>query len=127
MSYYALWVTHDAATIFKFSATGVDEKKVEAASSASHHPGNPRDQKDKGYDAFYHKIAKDLTDAKEVMIMGPGVAKDEFRHHCEKHHHPNLAKAIVGTETFTSHPSKSEMLKKAKTFFKSYHQWTANY
>lgn len=127
MSYYALWVTHNDATIFKFSTDGVDEKKLESGSGVSHHTGNPRDNKDKGHEEFYHKIAKSLGDAKELMIMGPGVAKDEFRHHCEKHHHAALAKAIIGTETFTSHPSKSEMLKKAGTFFKSYHQWTKNY
>lgn len=126
MSYYALWVTHDDATIFKFSLDGVDEKKLKAEDH-SHHSGNRRDRKDKGYEHFYHQIAKSLSDAKELMIMGPGVAKDEFRHHCENHHHASLSKAIVGTQTFTSHPSKNEMLKKAADFFKTYHQWTKNY
>lgn len=122
MSYYALWVTHGDATIFKFSLDGVDEKKFNADESHAQ-----KDNKDKGYEKFYHKIATNLSDAKELMIMGPGVAKDEFRHHCENHHHQSLFKAIVGTQTFTSHPSKTEMLKKAGDFFKTYHQWTKNY
>lgn len=122
MSYYALWIDHKDAVVYKFNADGVDEKKIANGEFGKHHG-----EKHKEIEEFYHTVAKNLTGAQELLVMGPGVAKDEFKHHCEKHNHAPLAKAIVGTETLASHPTKAEMLKKASTFFKSYHQWTKNY
>ena len=127
MSYYALWIDHKDALIFTFTKDGVNEEKIASEKHVSHHTGNPDDKKDKGYDKFYHHIATKFQGAKEIMIMGPGEAKSEFKHHCENHHHKELANAIVGVEPMTSHPSKADILKKANTFFKTYHQWTKNY
>lgn len=118
MSYYALWIDHKDAMVFKFNADGVDEMKLHNKSFQQH----PKD-----FDSFYHDVTKNITGAEELFIMGPGVAKDEFKHHCEKHHHADLAKAIVGIQAAVSHPTKAEMMKKAATFFKSYHTWTKNY
>ncbi len=126
MSYFALWVDHKHAFIYKFDVNGVEETKYEAEQH-EHHTHNKNDMKDKGHNKFYHMLCEKLYNAKEVFVMGPGTAKDEFKHHCEKHHHKNLFLAIKGMETMVSHPSKPMMLKKASEFFDSYHQWTKNY
>jgi stalled ribosome rescue protein Dom34 len=113
MSYCALWLDNQNAYIYTFTADGVDEKKLKAHS----------DENDK----FFHEIASSLSGAEELMIMGPGVAKDRFKHHCENHKHAHLVKAIVGVKTMESHPTKAMMLEKAHEFFDSYHKWTKNY
>lgn len=127
MSYYALWIDHQHAYVYKYTAQGVEEVKYEPDNHASHHSHAPSDLKHKESDKFYHKVASNLVDAEELMVMGPGVAKDEFKHHCEKHNHSKLSKAIVGVQTMGSHPTKAMMLQKASEFFKSYHMWTKNY
>jgi stalled ribosome rescue protein Dom34 len=119
MSYYAVWVDHKHAFLYKFGINGVDETKM---TSDSEHPGGSH-----SHDKFYHSIAQKMSDAKELMIMGPGVAKDEFKNHCEKHHHTNLAKVIVGVEPMVAHPTKALMLEKARDFFKHHQLWTKNY
>lgn len=116
MSYCALWLDHQNAYIYEFNADGVIEKKLESHTSKDNLP-----------EKFFHEIAQSLVGAKELMIMGPGVAKDQFKHHCEDHHHANLAKAIVGVKVMESHPTKAMMLEKAHEFFDSYHKWTKNY
>ncbi len=119
MSYYSLWIDKEHAYVYKFSADGVEETKLETHGNKDHSQANT--------DKFYHEVAGKLTNAKELMIMGPGVAKDQFKHHCENHHHQNLAKAIVGVKAMEAHPTKAMMLEKANEFFKSYHSWTKNY
>ena len=111
MSYCALWLDHQNAYIYEFNADGVEEKKLHA-----HSP-----------DKFFHEIAVALNGAQELMIMGPGVAKDQFKHHCEDHHHAQISKAIVGVKAMDAHPTKAMMLEKAHEFFDSYHKWTKNY
>lgn len=119
MSYYALWVDHQYAYVYKFNAEGVDESTLKAP---AHHNHSHQE-----LEKFYHQIAQKVGDAEELMIMGPGIAKDEFKHHCEKHHHNKLAKAIVGVQPMVAHPTAAMMKAEAKNFFKHHHLWTQNY
>jgi stalled ribosome rescue protein Dom34 len=119
MSYYALWLDHKQAYVYKFTEKGMEETTIKAESK---HPKTDLDD-----EKFYHSLTPIFNDAKELMIMGPGVAKEEFKHHCEKHHHKDLAKHIVGIRTMESHPTKAKMLTEANDFFKHLHMWTKNY
>ena len=119
MFYYALWLDHKQAFLYKFTEKEIEESNYKAD---NHHPSTDSDNQ-----KFYHSLTSHVNDAKELLIMGPGVAKDEFKHHCEKHHHANLAKNIVGVKTMESHPSKARMLEEANTIFKHLHMWTKNY
>jgi stalled ribosome rescue protein Dom34 len=119
MSYYALWLDHKQAFVYKFTEKGIEESNFKAEYNQ---PATDQDNQ-----KFYHSLTQLLNDAKELMIMGPGVAKDEFKHHCEKHHHANLSKHIVGVKTMESHPSKARILEEANSFFKHLHMWTKNY
>lgn len=120
MSYFALWIDHKHAFVYKFTAEGVEESKFESHLSKTDHEHHDASK-------WFHEVAGKLNGAEELMIMGPGVAKDEFKHHCEKHHHQNLAKAIVGLKAMESHPTKAMMLKSAHEFFKHLHTFTKNY
>lgn len=117
MNNYALWITHEMATIYKFTPTGFEERQVHQDGYIDHHNGNLNDRKDKRYEHFYHKIAGELKDANGLFVMGPGVAKLEFCHHCLEHHHDEISKAITHVKTMSTHPSKNEILKEAENYF----------
>ncbi len=119
VSHYALWIDHQHAYVYKFTEKGVEEKTYKSDSNHS--------KTDDDHQKFYHSLTPLFNDAKELMIMGPGVAKNEFKHHCEKHHHANIAKHIIGVKSMESHPTKAKMLAEANDFFKHLHMWTKNY
>jgi stalled ribosome rescue protein Dom34 len=115
MSHYAVWIDHKHAFIYKFDATGTTETMLEGKGEVKHD------------DKFFHQVASKLTGAKELLIMGPGEAKSEFKHHLENHNHKELAKSVVGVKPMKSHPTKALMLDNAKEFFKHHHMFTKNY
>lgn len=115
MSHYAVWLDHQYAYIYEFGLNGVDELTLKASSYGDH------------IEKFYHSVAEKLPNAEELVLMGPGTAKEQFKHHCEKHHHAQLAKAIIAVKPMEAHPTKAMMLHEARELFKEHHLWTKNY
>ena len=116
MSHTAIWIDHHKASIYTFTATGVEEKTV----AASEKKLDKEHQK-----KFYHEVAQALSNPEKIVLLGPGQAKEEFKHHCETHHHRQLMEAIVGVENMKDHPSKAEIMAKANSFFSNYFQWNS--
>lgn len=113
MSHTTVWIDHEKAYIFQYEAQSIKEKTVEG----ERHADTAHRKK------FYHEVATFLGKPDQVLIVGPGTAKDEFRHHCEEHHHTALAKAIVGVETMKERPRKSEILDVSRKFFNHHFAW----
>ncbi|MDO9181745.1 MAG: hypothetical protein Q7U04_05025 [Bacteriovorax sp.] len=113
MSHTTIWIDHQHTYLFEFTAKGVEEKKME---------GNAANDKEH-LKKFYHEVATAIGAPDQLLIVGPGTAKDEFKHHCETHNHPALAKKIVGTEIMKSHPRKSEILAVSRKFFDHHFAW----
>lgn len=107
MGHTTVWLDHEKAYIFQYDAQGIKEKIVEG----TRHADAEHIKK------FYHEVAVFIGSPAQLLIVGPGTAKDEFRRHCEDHHHTALAKAIVGIETMKHHPLKSEVLDVSRKFF----------
>ncbi len=114
MSQYVIWLDHHYAYIYKFSLNEIDEITLKA---------HAHEESKK----FFHEIAQRLSDAHELLIVGPGTAKNEFQHHCQQHHHDKLAQAIKGVVTMPSHPTKAMVTEQAREFFSRLHAWTPNY
>lgn len=122
MSYKTIWIDHQEAYIFEFSSSlkffekhfskKGDVKKNEFPRKFTHAKEHQK--------MFYHAMANELGNPDQVLILGPGIAKDEFKHHCESHNHEKLAKKIVSTIPMRSHPRKSEILKVSKDYFDKY-------
>ncbi len=110
MGHTTIWIDHQHTFIYEFTAKGVQEKKMESEGTGSEH-----------LKKFYHTVAESIGSPDQLLILGPGTAKDEFKHHCEDHH--QLSKAIVGTETMKSHPTKPEILAVSRKFFNTYFAW----
>lgn len=120
MNYKTLWIDHQHAYIFEYTGKEIREKHYEKkAEPISDSPRKFTHGKEH-LKNFFHGIALNLGEPEQLLILGPGVAKEEFKHHCELHHHTSLAKAIVGIETMRSHPRRSEILKISKNFYDQY-------
>lgn len=118
MKNYLLWIDHEKALIFKMNKDleVVAEDKIVPKHGHAHHNHNPKDIKDKGFIGFYQRVAADINDAEELVLMGPGVAKNEFHHYCENHL-PRLAKNIVAIEVAASHPNPNELIPQASKYY----------
>lgn len=115
MSHTTIWIDHQTAHIFEFKSEGLKEMIIKN----DHHGKTDQEHQKK----FYHEVARALGQPKEIFLVGPGTAKEEFQNHCENHHHLNVKKAIVGVETMKDHPRESEILSASRKFFGKYYSW----
>jgi hypothetical protein len=67
--------------------------------------------------AFLEQIAKNISDAKAILIVGPASAKHELYKHLELHARPLLSR-VVGVETL-DHPGDGPLLAHAAQSFRS--------
>lgn len=106
MSYVVCWIdTHDAK-IFTFSPEKVEKNELHIK------------KEDHGTDHFYHRVAEALMPAVEILLVGPGVGKNQFMHHVESHHtHGSLIKKVKGIENM-DHPTDNQIVAHARKFFK---------
>ncbi|MBI4882830.1 MAG: hypothetical protein HY826_02100 [Actinobacteria bacterium] len=64
---------------------------------------------------FFDDVARAIAAAQEILVVGPGAAKNEFVHHLQRRHQ-TLAKRVVAVET-VDHPSERELLAFARRAF----------
>jgi len=117
MSALVVWMDHEHAKIFALSP-----EKMETHSLKKHevrHHTSHDEQKHKNAEGFFHELASELKGASELLLVGPGLAKAQFKHHLENHHHQDLAKKVVGMET-CDHPTDNQILDLGRKFFKKY-------
>lgn len=119
MAHYALWLDHDHAKIFKFSPSNVALTELKK-SGAQHHTNHTENEKHQHTEKFLHEVAEKVKDAEVLLVMGPGIAKNHFKTHLEKHHHQKTAEKIIGIENTDSHISDKQIEQKAREYFTKY-------
>ena len=68
--------------------------------------------------------AQALTGTREVLLAGPGLARNEFRDWCTNHHKA-MASVIVDSVA-TDHPSDAQLVAMARQYFKKFDAMTAD-
>ena len=116
MSAYVVWLDSHHAKLFKMTPDGAEYKMDKH--EIKHHDSRD-DANHKNVSKFFEEVAGKLRDASEVLLVGPGEARKQFKHHLENHHHAELAKKIVGNEPM-DHPHDAQILAHARKFFKVY-------
>lgn len=116
MASYAVWIDTEHAKIFKFIAGREESVEQKEMKRHGHHATDKHHQDE---EKFYHEISTQLKDAKELLILGPGVGKTHFHHHLDKHNHQGLAKSVVAVESMDK-ITDGQILAAARKFFK---QW----
>jgi stalled ribosome rescue protein Dom34 len=121
MSHYhsIVWIDHHKAVIWNFTDDAQTKSVVKAHDQHEHthlrkapHGGHraPHDLE------FFDDVAKVLEGVREILVIGPAQAKDEFVEVLRKKH-PQIASKIVGVES-ADHPSDSELLAYARKHFR---------
>jgi stalled ribosome rescue protein Dom34 len=118
MDSIVVWMDSEKATVFKFSEKG-NEKLSLKNHYHDHHTHSPADGP-KQMESFFHEIIEKIKAAEEILLTGPGLAKNHFKTHLESHHHQEINKKIVGVET-SDHPSDNQLQAFGKKFFKKVH------
>jgi stalled ribosome rescue protein Dom34 len=120
MTHYhaVVWLDHHEAKVFHFNAAEMGELRVMPAKPhvhLHHHRGSNTDGHAKEDQHYYHNVAMALADASEVLVCGPGLAKNELVKHVENHD-PAWRKKVVGVET-VDHPSDNQIIAHARKYF----------
>ena len=120
MANYVVFLDGEHAKIFELHPDNIVETKMNRHEQKSH-LGHPKDH---AHDSakFFHEVAAKLKKANEILLIGPGLAKDHFNTHLQHHHHEEIARKVVGVQT-VDHPTEGEIVALAKKFFKAHLQF----
>ncbi len=122
MKNFIIWLDSKNAHIFNMKTTGF-EKTIVNKRTQDHHTRHKNDKhKDSNSGRYYSELADKLKEADQLLILGPGLAKNHFKDHLKVHKSNSLAKKIIGTEPMESfeHKTEKQMMAKARKFFKMY-------
>ena len=120
-NHVAIWIDHREAHVLYFDPSLNQMIKADGAHSHLHHKaneigsGNSPDEH-----AFFHRVIQAVKDVHEILILGPGSAKNELHKHAVAHD-PAIAKKIIGVET-VDHPTDGQVLNFAKKYFQKIDQ-----
>lgn len=114
-----VWIDHYHAKVIDFSVDSKHVAEVERLAEQrrvhqkSFFPGTGKAPVDHEY---YDQVAAALGNSQEILIVGPGTAKTEFKKDLDKRH-PAVAQRVLGLES-ADHPSDGELLAYARKWFK---------
>lgn len=113
-----VWMDHSEAHVVMFDREHVESQRIR---SRSHHKHQGKAE-DLGI--FFGAVAGALSKTREVLLAGPGMARNEFRDWAGKHH-PAVAKAVVDSVA-ADHPSDAQLVAMARQYFKKFDTMAAD-
>jgi hypothetical protein len=116
-----IWIDHEQAKVFSMNLAGdrsewtvrPHDRHVHVHHKAGTVSSAGKAKPDQHY---FHSVADAVADAGEILIVGPGTAKQELRKHMDQHD-PKIAAKVVGVEPI-DHPTDGELINYAKQFFR---------
>jgi stalled ribosome rescue protein Dom34 len=123
MRNYVVWLDSQQAHVFALNASGLQKSEVDNP-NLDHHTHNKKEKtsdRDNNAEHFFRELATTVKDADQLLILGPGLAKNHFKDHLETHS-KILAAKVIGIEPFEGfeHKSENQMLAAAHKLFKQY-------
>lgn len=113
-----IWMDHCEAHVLMFDREHMQAQRIK---SRSHHKHQGKDDDNS---TFFAAIAAALTGAHEVLLAGPGLARNQFREWCS-HHQPAVAAMIVDS-VVADHPSDAQLVALARQYFKKFDSLAAD-
>src|ERR1700738_634189 len=114
-----VWIAHSQAKVFHIGLSGQDEIDLHPhlATRHIHHEANSIGSGHAGFDKeFFALVMNAVSDAGEILIIGPAGAKTEIAKYLREQH-PKIGERIVAVEA-ADHPSDREIVAYAKKYFK---------
>jgi stalled ribosome rescue protein Dom34 len=109
-----VWMDHQSAQVLQFDEEHVQAQRVKAHTHHTRQHGtDARHERE-----FYDQITNALVGVQEVLLVGPGQARDDFRKHVVQHH-AELAKHVVDSVP-ADHPSEHQLVALARKYFAKY-------
>jgi stalled ribosome rescue protein Dom34 len=115
----AVWLDHHEARIFHVDLDGFDEQTLKAPAHHFHrHPKGPSEAHAHPDDEhrFFAEVAKALSTADEILVLGPSTAKSQFLKYVQDHV-GTLAGKVVGVET-SDHPTDAQIVAHVRSHFR---------
>ena len=106
-----VWLDHTEAHVLQFDAESVAAERIRAR---SHHPRH-HGKDERALAHYFDEIAQALNGVHEVLLVGPGHAREELQAWATKHA-AAVAKAVVGNQA-ADHPSDAQLVALARQFF----------
>jgi stalled ribosome rescue protein Dom34 len=113
-----VWMDHQEAHVVMFDREHVEAQRIKSRSHHKHQ-GQAGDTA-----ALFSEVAKALAGTREVLLTGPGLARNEFRAWCTRHQ-KSIA-AVVVDSIASDHPSDAQLVAMAKQFFKKFDAMAAD-
>jgi stalled ribosome rescue protein Dom34 len=113
-----VWIDHSQAKVFHIGLSGEDEVVVHPHMPTKHlhHKANTIGSGHAAPDKeFMTQVMNAISDAGEILIIGPASAKTEFAKYLREQH-PKIGDRIVAVEA-ADHPSDGEIVAYAKRHF----------
>ncbi len=113
-----VWMDQSEAHVVMFDREHMEAQRIKSRSHHKHQ-GKADDNT-----AFFAAIVDALEGTHEVLLAGPGLARNQFRDWCASHQ-AGIAQAIVDSVP-TDHPSDGQLVAMARQYFKKYDSMAAD-
>lgn len=113
-----VWLDHQEAHVLMFDREHVETQRIKSRTHHKHQ-GKSNDNV-----ALFADVAKALHGAHEVLVTGPGKARDEFRDWVKRH--DAAVAATVVDSVASDHPTDAQVVAMARQYFKKFDQMAAD-
>jgi len=113
-----VWLDHQEAHVLMFDREHVETQRIKSRTHHKHQ-GKSTDSV-----VLFADVAKALHGTHEVLVTGPGKARDEFRDWA-KLHDVAVAHTIVDSVA-SDHPTDGQVVAMARQYFKKFDQMAAD-
>jgi len=113
-----VWMDHQEAHVLMFDREHVESQRIRSRSHHKHQ-GKAGDAS-----AFFAEVAKALTGSHEVLLTGPGAARNEFREWCGSH--ARSAAEVIVDSIATDHPTDNQLVALARQYFRKFDAMAAD-
>ena len=113
-----IWMDHCEAHVLMFDREHMQAQRIK---SRSHHKHQGKDDDNS---TFFAAIAVALTGTHEVLLAGPGLARNQFREWCS--HHQTAVAAMIVDSVVADHPSDAQLVALARQYVKQFDSLAAD-
>jgi stalled ribosome rescue protein Dom34 len=115
MALVAIWVDQQHAKLYHYTQSGIVKEEFQDRHVDHHSHGSDQKDHQRLEAKLFKQFTSHLTKAEQILILGPGMAKNHLKNYLESHD-PHCAKKIVGLESM-DHASDAQVEKFASKYF----------
>ena len=113
-----IWIDHTEAHAVMFDREHMEAQRIK---SRSHHK---HQGKSDDYSSYFAEVAQAVQGSHEVLLAGPGLARNQFRDWCTTHQ-AAIAATIVDSIA-ADHPTDPQLVAMARQYFKKFDQMASD-